>query len=849
MLTDYTRKRDFRRTPEPSGAGRARRRAKALSFVVQKHAAKRLHYDFRLELDGVLLSWAVPKGPSLDPGHKRMAVQVEDHPLDYGRFEGTIPPKHYGAGHVIVWDRGTWEPVGDPHAGLAKGHLVFRLHGEKLAGDWHLVRAGSPDDRPVHWMLMKRRDAWARPIEQEDVLVQWPDSVIAQPLGLREERETGAAALQADESLPDLDTAPRARLPAALAPQLATLVEQPPGKGDWIIEPKWDGYRLLVRIGQHGVRLFTRTGLDWTDRMPALARALAALQWPPSWLDGEIVVFGDDGLPHFNALQQALDGGARQQRVVYCVFDLPFHAGHDLRAWPLRHRRALLQTLLPQAPDGTVRFSAAFPAPPEAVYEAACRLKLEGLMLKRVDAPYVSARTTAWLKLKCRRRQEFVIGGFTDRLNAPDEVGALVLGVFEEGRLRHAGRVGTGWDAATGRELHRRLTALEQPAPAFDMPVPRGRHRRSEAPERWVAPTLVAEVSFGEWTPEGLVRHAVFQGLRQDVPAQRVRRESVAVAASSASAATPSGAGSTLKITHGERVVDPSTGLTKRDLVRYYEQVAERMLPHLKGRPLSWVRAPQGLRGQRFFQKHLETEVPGIVSLDPGLWPGHAALFTVDSAQGIVAAAQLNAVEFHAWNAQARRIDRPDRLVFDLDPGEGVSWSQVREAAWLTQALLDELGLTGFLKTSGSKGLHVVVPVTPRLGWDEAKAFSQAVVRHLAETLPQRFVAKSGPANRVGKVFVDYLRNGFGATTAAAFSARLRPGMGVSVPIGWDELDTLQRSDQWTVRTVLDHLSFRPGDPWAGYAGTRQTLTAARKVLERTPAAGGGAARRATSGG
>jgi bifunctional non-homologous end joining protein LigD len=839
MLTDYTRKRDFTRTPEPKGRARAagRRRSKALSFVVQKHAATRLHYDFRLELDGVLLSWAVPKGPSLDPSHKRMAVHVEDHPLDYGGFEGTIPPKQYGAGHVIVWDRGTWEPVGDAHAGLAKGHLVFRLHGEKLAGEWHLVRTARPGDRQEPWMLIKRKDEWARSIDEEDVITRWPDSVIAHPLGLREERE-GAAAPQAPA--PEIDSAPKAALPKALKPQLATLVDHPPAGGDWIVEPKWDGYRLLVRIDRGEARLFTRTGLDWTDRMPSLAQALQALQLAPSWLDGEIVVLGDNGLPSFNALQLALDGSTRQQRIVYCVFDLAFHDGRDLRGWPLRERRALLQSLLPTDPQATVRFSAEFPAPPAEVYEAACRLELEGLMLKRADAPYQSSRTTTWLKLKCQRRQDFVIGGYTDRTNGPGEVGALILGVYDdEGRLHHAGRVGTGWNSATGRALHQRLSALRRRTPAFETAAPAGRHRRSDAPEHWVDPTLVAEVAFGEWTPDGIVRHAVFQGLREDLPARQVRRERQsappqrrgAVKATAKATAKTARAAPALKITHGERVIDPASGITKRDLVRYYEQVAERMLPHLKDRPLSLVRAPQGMEGQRFFQKHLENTVPGIVSLDPALWPGHAALFAVEKAEGIVGAAQLNAVEFHTWNALARRIDRPDRIVFDLDPGEGTPWPQIREAALLTHAVLDELGLVAFLKTSGGKGLHVVVPLTPRLGWDEVKGFSQAVVQHLARTLPQRFVAKSGPANRVGKIFVDYLRNGHGATTATAFSARLRPGMGVSMPLAWDELESLKRSDQWTVRNALDRLSFVEADPWADYGSTRQTLTAAKRKL------------------
>ena len=833
-LERYVAKRDFKVTSEPKGT-RAKRR-KQLSFVIQKHAATRLHYDFRLELDGVLLSWAVPKGPSFDPADKRMAVHVEDHPVSYGSFEGTIPKGQYGAGSVIVWDRGTWEPVGDPREGMAQGKLVFELHGEKLAGLWELVRIRKPGDRQDPWILFKKKDGWARPRADYDVISALPDSVMAAPLGPLEQREPrtdgGAHPKRAEPGTPDLANAVEAALPATLAPQLATLAKAVPANGAWVYEVKFDGYRLMTRIEKGRARLITRGGHDWTSKLASLATEVEALGLDSAWLDGEIVVLAADGTPDFNALQNAFDA-ARTDSIVYFLFDLPFLEGRDLRRVPLASRRAVLAQLLDAHPAQRVRYSAEFVGEAASLLRAACEIRLEGLIAKQADAPYESKRSEAWLKLKCSERQEFVIGGFTERSNAPAEVGALLLGVHDHGRLRYVGNVGTGWDAKTGRALNARLAKLEVDASPFEAgDLKPGRWSRREAGgEHWVEPRLVAEVSFGEWTPDGKIRHAKFEGLRSDKPARAVTREAAAAAPARASATS-------IKVSNPERVIDASTGLKKIDLVRYYESVADRILPHLKGRPVSLVRGPQGIGGQLFFQKHPETRVAGMTELDPALWPEHAALMQVDSLEALVSAAQMNVIEFHTWNATSKKIGQPDRMVFDLDPGEGTPWPRVREAALLTRTLLDELGLEGFLKTSGGKGLHVVVPLTPRADWDTVKGFSQAVVQHLAQTIPDRFVAKSGPANRVGKLFVDYLRNSHGATTAAAFSARARPGLGVSMPIAWEQLSDLKSGAQWTVQTAREHLSFEKSDPWAGYWTKKQTLTAAMKALGYRPKRG-----------
>ncbi|PRX33362.1 ATP-dependent DNA ligase LigD phosphoesterase module /ATP-dependent DNA ligase LigD polymerase module [Paraburkholderia sp. BL18I3N2] len=819
-LSRYKKKRDFRLTPEPAPADAATGEQQRLAFVVQKHWASRLHYDFRLEFDGVLVSWAVPKGPCYDPKEKRMAVHVEDHPVEYSTFEGTIPPKQYGAGTVIVWDRGTWEPVGDLRNGMKVGKLVFRLHGEKLAGLWELVRISKPEDKQDQWMLFKKRDEWAQPLAEYDVIKAHPDSVTTKPLGLVEEREPKVArAARGTKPAIDLSAAVSVPLPAKLEPQRATLAASLPTSGDWIIESKLDGYRMLARVDKGRVRLFTSGGHDWTKKLTTLATEVRRLSISSGWLDGEVVVLSD-GLPDFGALQDAIDGGANQE-IIYFLFDLPYCDGKDLTNVPLWARRARLAQLLDEDID-RIRFSQDFDAPIAQIFEAAGSLGLEGLMLKRRDARYESGRTQTWLKAKCRLRQELVVCGFTARSGKEGEVGSLLLGYYVGDKLHDAGSVGTGWDARTGRDLWKRLAPLELDAAPFDVVVskPSRWSRRAAGAERWVSPELVAEVEFAEWTEEGVVRQASFKGIRLDKPARRVVRESGATL-------KPAPA-SQVKITHPERVVDPSSGVTKLDVVRYYESVVEWILPHLKDRPLAMVRAPTGISGELFFQKHAEkTAMPGLKAHDRSLWLNHPPLLTVDTADALMSAAQMNVVEFHTWNSTVRRIDKPDRVIFDLDPGEGVKWQQIQEAALLVRAMLDELDVKAWLKTSGGKGLHVVVPLTPRLDYKSVKAFSQAFVRHLAKTIPDRFSATSGAANRIGKVYVDYLRNGKAQTTATAFSARARPGMGVSMPVSWEQLSDLKSGAHWTVQTAREYLSFQTQDPWGAYWSAKQSLASA----------------------
>ncbi len=822
-LARYWAKRNFALTSEPRGDADAAQPAEGRSFVVQKHDATRLHYDFRLELDGVLLSWAVPRGPSYDPKDMRMAIHVEDHPLSYGSFEGTIPPRQYGAGTVIVWDQGTWEPMADPRQGLKDGKLLFKLHGHKLFGLWELVRIAKPGERQEGWLLFKKRDAYAKPRSDYDVVSALPDSVVAKPL---------KTAPPVEGSGPP--GALKAPMPATLPPMLASLAAAAPTSGEWSWEIKLDGYRLMARIEGDQVRLITRGGHDWSAKMPALVKALRGLDLKASWLDGEIVVLGKDGTPEFNALQNAFDR-KRTEAIEYFLFDLPYFEGHDLRKVPLAARRQLLKQLLDDKPVAHLRFSADFAAAPAAILESARRMGLEGAIAKRKDSPYDSRRTETWLKLKNKLRQEFVVAGYTDRSSGEAEIGSLLLAVHDDRQqLTYVGNVGTGWSADTAASLKARLKKIEVAQSPFGA-KPLHKHRwatRDPALQHWVKPQLVVEVEFSDWTPGNQVRHAKFLGLRSDKAAKAVQREGSVVPSGPALVKSGGSVVGGIVVSHPARVIDASSGVTKLELVRYYESVADWMLPHLKGRPCSLVRGPEGVGGELFYQKHVETlQITGIKELDAALWPGHAPLLEVPTTKALIAAAQMNVIEFHTWNATTRHIDRPDRVIFDLDPGAGERWERVLEAATLVRGLLQELGLQSWLKTSGGKGLHVVVPLTPRADWETVRAFAQAAVQHLARVVPQRFVAKSGPANRVGKIFVDFLRNNHGATTAAAFSVRARPGLGVSMPVAWDDLPTLKRGDQWTLRTGREHLSFQAADPWSDYWKQRQTLTAGLKAL------------------
>jgi bifunctional non-homologous end joining protein LigD len=763
-LERYREMRDFSRTPEPEGARIRAKGTRELRYYIQRHDARRLHYDFRLELDGTLKSWAVPKGPSLDPDVKRLAVEVEDHPLEYGEFEGVIPEKQYGAGDVLLWDRGSWIPEDrDPEAALRKGRLHFRLDGVKLHGRWVLFRT-----KEKQWILRKRDDGAARPGE---ITLEKPHSV--------KKRKSGK----------------QKQVPAFVAPQLATLVEDPPRTGDWVYEVKYDGYRLLARFTKDGVRLFTRAGNDWTSRLPRLAAALEKLKLEGSWLDGEIVVPAEDGRASFQQLQNAFDAG-NDSKVVYYVFDALFLNGKDLRSLPLLERKRRLEESLKGTRE--VRYSEHLSADPDEALEHACKLRLEGLIAKRADARYVSGRSRDWLKLKCRQRQDFVIGGYTAPRGSRQGFGALLVGVNAGGKLRYAGKVGTGFDDAMLSSLKQKFSKLESAEPAFVNP-PR------ERGVTWLEPKLVAEVEYAERTDEGLVRQGAFMGLRRDLPAKQVEEEKPV---------------KLVNITHPDRLIWPRLKVSKAALAGYVEEVGERLLPHLAKRPLSLVRCPDGAEGKCFYQRH---PAAGL-KLHP--WKKYVY---VESLSEVLAAVQYGAVEFHTWGATLPDVAHPDRFTLDLDPDPDLPWKKLREATLMVRALLDELKLASFLKTTGGKGLHVVAPIEPRLGWDEVKEFTRRIALFLQKARPDLFLASMSKEKRKGKIFVDYLRNGETASAVAAYSPRARPEGGVSTPLAWDELGAADPRGRHTVKSVPLRLRRLGADPWKDYFMEKQTITSAMR--------------------
>ncbi|WP_434120421.1 DNA ligase D [Pseudomonas fortuita] len=820
-LQEYARKRDFNATPEPSGKRSRGKRVQALQFCIQKHDASHLHYDFRLELDGTLKSWAIPKGPSLDPKVRRLAVHVEDHPLDYADFEGHIPEGHYGAGDVIVWDRGVWEPEGDAHEAYAKGKLRFRLQGEKLSGVWNLFRTRL-DGKKEQWMLVKSHDDQARSEADYSVVQAQPDSVLSdRTLVPRKAAAKKAAAPRASRKR--TGKGPKVPLPAQLSPQLATLVDSPPS-GDWRYEVKFDGYRILARIEGDDIRLFTRNGHDWSSKMPRQIAALRELGLDAAWLDGEMVVADENGAADFQALQNAFDT-EHDEAITYYLFDLPFLGGQDLRQVALQGRRDTLRQLLERDESGVLKFSADFDEPVQSLLDSACRLELEGLIGKRADSPYSGRRSPDWVKLKCKQRQEFVVVGYTDPKGSRSGFGALLLALHDDdsGQLRYAGKVGTGFSTATLASIHARLKPLQIAKPALAKP-PTGAEARGV---HWLQPQLLAEVAYAQMTRDGIVRHSVFHGLRDDKAATAIDLERAmptqTVPKRNKQAKAPENLGE-LRLTHPDRVIDATTGVTKREVAEYYASVSQWILPQLKQRPVALVRAPDGLAGELFFQKNAgQLHIPNVISYEKAE-AGQAAM-VINRPDTLLGAVQMNMLELHTWNATDKDFDKPDRFVLDLDPDPALPWKAMLEATQLTLTLLDELGLKVFLKTSGGKGIHLVVPLTRRSGWDEVKDFSHAIVDYLAKLFPDRLSAVSGPKNRVGRIFIDYLRNGKGATTACAYSLRAREGLPVSVPIWREELAHIKAANQWNIANLHERLA-EVDDPWAEMGKVRQSITA-----------------------
>ena len=854
-LERYESMRDFDRTPEPRGrVPRATRAPKAgCSFVVQKHDARRLHYDFRLEHDGVLWSWAVPKGPSLKPGDKRLAVQTEDHPLDYRDFEGSIPEGQYGGGPVIVWDRGTWKPLGDPAEGMKKGRLDFELDGEKISGRFVLVRTrGLEGSKKPCWLLIKRGDDR---VSDVDVVTEMPASVLTGRTiddvraGVpakapsrrgnakkRGARKSASARVRARRSKTSRALAPGAsELPpfGSIGPELATLVKSVPAGGPWTYEIKYDGYRSMAWLDHGEVKIASRRGLDWTEKYRAIADALSRVRAKTAIFDGEIAYVLDDGRTSFQKLQNALGSRSAEEhsRLVYFIFDLLFYDGVDLRGEPLSVRRDYLKTILageglPLKASGCIEHGRAF-------FEEACKAGLEGIIGKRSDRPYVSGRTTDWIKIKCQQRQELVIVGFTAPKGARTGIGALLLGLREGAKLKYAGKVGTGFSNETLKSLSRQLEPLVVEEPAIVDP-PRMRD------VTWVEPKLVGQVRFTDWTKDGVLRHPSFEGLRLDKPASEVRREvprPTPRVTKRANAEAVMG----IEVTHPERVMDEGTGLTKLDLVRYVAEVADAMLPFVARRPLMLIRCPggtqasvirqsdrrQGKKTSCFVQKH---DGRGLqrMGLDKAIAGDEETLYLTRSSQ-IVELAKNNTVELHGWGATFPRWDRPDWMVFDLDPDEALPFRRVVDAAVELRGALRTLKLESWVKTTGGKGLHVVVPIARRYDWPTVRRASEQIAILMTRAAPDRYVAKMSKAARVGRTFIDYLRNGEGATAVLPYSARARPGLPVAMPIAWRDLASVDPREL-TIVTVPKLLARRRRDPWEALLSTKQSLP--RELVE-----------------
>jgi bifunctional non-homologous end joining protein LigD len=911
QLARYRSMRDFKVTAEPAGsASGSPKQSAQLPFVVQKHAASHLHYDFRLGWNGVLKSWAVAKGPSYVVADKRLAVQVEDHPMEYGGFEGIIPKGQYGGGTVMVWDQGTWEPqpaYPDVDAGLLNGSLKFILHGSKLQGKWALIRMKPrPKETKPTWLLIKEHDPFERPPTDPPITEAEPNSVVTgrtmeqiassedhvwnskdtagsqawyrqEPKSPSDVILSGARSAQSKDlpsgshpqvrphlSATILSNLPRESQPAFIAPQLAQQAESPPSSDGWLHELKLDGYRTQARKDSNRVQLLTRTGLDWTHRMTSIAAEVSKLQPNQVTLDGEVVVLAPDGTTSFADLQAAFQNNARNPPLTYFVFDLLHLNGHNTRNLPLRDRKALLADLLANADPHLLRLSEHLETDGPTLLRNACQMRAEGIVSKRAAACYHAGRSSDWIKCKCLHEQEFVIGGFTlpgAGHTGMKGVGALLLGYYESARvdkglakLIYAGRTGTGFTQKTHKLLRDKLDQLTQPTTPFAKPL-----SESTRGVTWVKPTLVAQVRFATWTADNLVRQAAFLGLREDKAAAEVARETSAPtpksskpAAKSASHTaithpiaakrsstdneqrTTNNAPPPIRLTHPTKILDPESGLTKQALADYYWAVAARMLPHIAGRPLSLVRCPEGSAKPCFFQKHVNSMLPPGIGSVPvrdkktGVIEPYITLSTPEALAGL---AQLGVLEVHPWGSRNDDLEHPDRLIFDLDPDESLPWSAITAAAAEVRARLKKLGLTSFLKTTGGKGLHVVIPIEPTLNWTDAKDFAHRFVLAMEKANPRLYLTKMTKSARRGRIYLDYLRNERGATAVAPYSPRARSGCNVSMPLAWTEIassgEFASMRPSFRVADFADWHARLSKDPWKAIASTQQTVDSA----------------------
>lgn len=826
LLAQYNAKRDFRLTPEP--AGKVEKGA-GNRFIVQKHDATRLHYDFRLEVDGVLKSWAVTKGPSADPADKRLAVRTEDHPMSYADFEGVIPKGEYGGGSVMLWDRGTWAPIeGKSAKDIEKGHLHFTLDGTRMKGEWLLVRMKPrPGEKRENWLLRKIDDAYAGGSDDlvgrqlTSVLTGRSMAEIAGDAGgaqsLQGAKGAAFAKKMADAAAHNRKVArtkPKGKPPKFRPLQLATLVDAVPAGNGWFHEIKYDGYRAAIAASGSHVRVYTRNGLDWTDKFAPLARHIAALDLPPALIDGEIVAYGKDGNPDFSSLQAVLKRGHGAQDdatdLHFFAFDLLELEGKSLAKLGNLERKERLEALLRDARPPVAVADHVIGAG-EKLYTAMCGAGQEGIIAKRADAAYVGRRSQNWVKVKCTRRQEFVIVGWTPSSAKGRAFASLLLAQREGDTLVYKGNVGTGFNSGTMADLAKKFARLERKTAPLDVDAASARK------VHWLKPDLVAEIAFAEYTAGGSVRHASFLGLRHDKEAKDVTPEKKQPAPAPASDVT---------ISSRDRVIFPEAKATKGDLADYYAAIAPVMLPHTARRPISLVRCPQGRGKKCFFQKHDAGSFGAHVHHVPIKEKdgGHEDYLYVDDADGILACVQMGTIEFHGWGSHVGALEKPDRMVFDLDPDEGLAFADVKKAALDIRRQLADIGLASFAMLSGGKGVHVVVPVDPGHSWDAHKDFAKRFAEALSLAEPDRYVATMSKAKRKGKIFIDWLRNQRGSTAIMPWSVRAREGAPVAVPIGWDALADATKAGQWTIKDATALLGHAASPDLRGWGFANQPL-------------------------
>ena len=800
LLKKYNGKRDFKLTKEPAGKKVTKKKSRKLTFVVQEHHASHLHYDFRLEMEGVLKSWAVPKGPSLDPADKRLAVQTEDHPLEYGKFHGTIPKGEYGGGEVFIWDNGTWTPKDeDPVTALEKGKLEFSLKGKRLKGKFILIRTHyKGKNNKKNWLLIKRHD------EEEIVF---------------EERKATKKVTRKKKSLAGSD-----KWPGFIPPELPRLVTSVPEGSQWIHEMKYDGYRMQAQVKNGIVNFYTRSGLDWASSFPYIMNALANLNIHNAILDGEVVAMDDKGRTNFQQLQNSLKAKS-DKHLRYYIFDLLYLDGEDLRNRPLLERKELLRDVLKGA-EKLLQYSEHLTEDGKGFFELSCEHQLEGVISKQADSTYHSGRNDLWVKTKCGSRQEFVIGGWTEPQGGRIGIGALLLGIYEDGKLRYSGKVGTGFNTKTLQTIAKELSPLEVEHSPFKIQSPRSKSIH------WVKPVKVCEVSFGNWTNEGILRAPVFMGMREDKKPKVIHRETAKPTAATKEE-VPMKVSS---ISSPDKVLFHEDGKTKKDVAEFYQKIGKVMLPYLEDRPLTLVRCPQGSRGKCFFQKHITGKSPASFHpLDIKEEKGTETYITINSVEGLLELVQLNAFELHAWNSH-RDYMSPDQIVMDFDPGPGVPWKTVVKAAFELKEILDDLNLKSFVKLTGGKGIHVHIPIAPLYNWDQIKSFTQTLALEMVSRNPKTYVANMSKGLRKNKIFVDYLRNGYGATAVVPYSLRAKGKACVALPLTWEELKKVKSPDEYSMEKALRKIKTRKRDPWAGMMKLHQEisiLTPAKKEKMR----------------